>query len=346
MSGVKLRLKLLALDNLIWVLIIVLFIINAFFVPKFFTYRNIINIFYHVSTLGLLILAQGIVLMVGELDLSVESNLAFGPGMAILICNALFPGIIPIVQILLTILISMIIGFFNGLLITKLRMNSLLETLASNIILRGFILLLVPFSLINLAPGYSYAGSARTFGNIPVAVIILLGTYLIFGLIMGKTRFGRFLVATGGNRKASYIAGVNVNNMTISAFVLSGLLAALAGLLAAGRQGSISNSMGSGLAIMSIAGAILGGVSLSGGRGTVFGMLGGALLLSMFSNFLNLLAVNVYLVNIIKGFLILFAIILDSTKVRLRAYILYKEKVNIMNKMKRPEYQLKEEAAD
>jgi len=327
MSRIRTRLQILALDNMIWVMIVVLFILGAVFVPKFFTYRNIINIFYHVSALGLLILAQGIVLIVGQLDLSNESILAFAPGIAILVCNALFPGINPAVQIGMTLVIGMAVGSVNGLLITKLRMNSLLETLAANIILRGFVLLFIPFTILNVAPGYIFAGSARTVGNVPVAVFTVLGTFLIFRFIMQKTRFGRFLIATGGNPRASYIAGLKVDKMVISAFVLSGLLAALAGILVVGRQGSVSNSMGTGLAIMSIAGAILGGVSLFGGRGTVFGMLGGALLLSMFSNFLNLLAVNVYLVNIYKGFLILFAIILDSSKLRIRLSILSREKV-------------------
>lgn len=104
--------------------------------------------------------------------------------------------------------------------------------------------------------------------------------------------------------------------------MIAGFLAAIAGLLAAGRQSSISNTLGNGFAIMSIAGAILGGVSLSGGRGTVYGLLGGALLLSLFDNFLNLLAVNVYLINIIKGALIMFAIILDAVKIKARIYIL------------------------
>jgi simple sugar transport system permease protein len=259
-----------------------------------------------------------------------------------LICNALFPGIYPAVQIAMTLVIGMAVGSVNGLLITKLRMNALLETLAANIVLRGFVLLFIPFSILDLAPGYIFAGSARTVGNVPVAVFTMLGTFFIFGFIMQKTRFGRFMIATGGNPKASYIAGIKVDKMVIAAFALSGLFSALAGILVAGRQASISNSMGSGLAIMSIAGAILGGVSLFGGRGTVSGMLGGALLLSMFGNFLNLLAVNVYLVNIIKGFLILFAIILDSVKLRLRLSILSREKIR---KLKEPAHQVKPETS-
>ena len=330
MSNLRTKAQLLALDNLIWVLIILLFVVNAFVVPKFFTYNNILNIFYHVAALGVLILAQGFVLLVGQLDLSIEAVMAFAPGMAILLSRAFFPGMNPFLQILLTLIIGTAVGFFNGTLITQLKMNSLLETLAANIILRGFVLLLLPFAIMNLNPWFIYWGSARIGWNIPVAILVMIGLFALFSLILSQLRFGRFLVATGGNPKASNIAGVNVNRISITAYMITGLLASIAGLLAAGRQSSISNTLGNGFGIMSIAGAILGGVSLSGGRGTVFGMLGGALLLSLFDNFLNLLAVNVYWVSIIKGSLILFAIVLDSVKVRARNIILNNERLRQM----------------
>ena len=330
MLKAKRKLQLLCLDNLIWVLIIFLVFINSIFVPKFLSSRNIINIFYNSSSLGLLVLAQGIVLIAGQIDLSVESTLAFAPGIAILLCNTLFPGISPIITIALTLIIGMIVGLVNGLLVTQLKMISLLETLSTNIILRGLVLFLLPFSITKLSPGYTFIGNARTLANIPVAVFVSFGIFFVFMFIMYKTRFGRFLIATGGNPRASYIAGINVNKMVIYSFVLSGLLAASAGIITVGRQGLVSNQMGNGLAIMSIAGAILGGVALSGGKGTVFGMLGGVVLLSIFDNSLNLLAVNVFLVAVIKGLLILLAIIMDSFKTNIRITILEKEKLKIM----------------
>lgn len=332
MLNIKTKFKLVILDNLIWVLFFILFIINAIFIPNFFSYNNILNIFYHVSVLGLLVLAEGLIIMVGQIDLSIESILALSPGVVILVANNLLPGTNSFILIIMTLIIGMIIGMVNGILITKLNMNSLLETLSANIVIRGLVLFLIPFSLINLDPNYIYAGSARIVFNMPVAILIFLGTFFIFGIIVHKTSFGRFLVSTGGNPRASYIAGVNIDKITIFTFVLGGLISALAGILAVGRMGAVTNSMGTGLSIMAIAGAILGGVNLSGGRGTVLGMLGGALLLSLFDNFLNLLAVNVYLINITKGLLILFAIVLDSIKTKLRVYILYKEKVSQMEK--------------
>jgi ribose/xylose/arabinose/galactoside ABC-type transport system permease subunit len=336
-SGIKRTLQLMVLDNLIWVMIIFLVFINSIFVPNFLTYHNLINILYHGSSLGLLVLAQGIVLIVGNLDLSIESTLAFAPGITLLLCGALFPGISPLIQITITLVIGMMIGLFNGMLIVQLKMNPLLETLSANIILRGLTLFLIPFSLTKLPPGYTFFGSAKTFGDIQVAVLIMFAIFIIFMFIMHRTRFGRFLIATGGNPKASYIAGINVNKMIIYSFMISGVIAASAGILTVGRQGLVSNQMGVNLGIMSLAGAILGGVSLKGGKGTVFGMLGGVVLLSIFDNFLNLLAVNVFLIAVIKGSLILFAIIMDSVKTNLRISILEKEKLKILTeKMQRP----------
>ena len=122
--------------------------------------------------------------------------------------------------------------------------------------------------------------------------------------------------------------------MIIYSFIISGVLAASAGILTTGRQGLVSNQMGVGLSIMSIAGAILGGVSLYGGKGTVFGMLGGVVLLGIFDNSLNLLAVNVFLIAVTKGTLILFAIITDSVKTNIRISILEKEKLKIYTNIK------------
>ena len=331
MLKAKTKLQLLILDNLIWVLIILLVFINSIFVPKFFTYNNLINIFYHSSALGLLVLGQGIVLISGHLDLSIESTLAFAPGVAILLCNSLFPGTSPIIQIILTLIVGMIIGLINGILITQLKMNALLETLSVNIILRGLTLFLIPFSITKLSLIFTFAGSAKVFRDIYLAILIMFAFFAIFMFIMYRTRFGRFLTAIGGNPRASYIAGINVNKITIYSFIISGFLAASAGILTAGRQGLVSNQMGNGLAIMSLAGAILGGVSLHGGKGTVFGMLGGVVLLSVLDNFLILLAVNVFLISTIKGILILLAIVMDSVKSKTRISILEKEKLRILN---------------
>src|SRR5690606_34811449 len=134
-------------------------------------------------------------------------------------------------------------------------------------------------------------------------------------------------IATGGNPRASYISGVNVDRITISAFVLAGILAAVAGLLAAGRQGSVTNTMGEGMVLLAFAGALLGGASLQGGAGTPRRMLGGAVLLALFSNALSLLAVGVHLVYASKGAFICVALLIDQARIRWRNRLLHREQL-------------------
>ncbi|NPV73220.1 MAG: ABC transporter permease [Pelotomaculum sp.] len=324
----KLQLQLFLLENLIWVIVFVFFLINALFTPRFATYDNLVNIFYHSAIMSLLVLAQGLTLIIGQLDLSIESTLAFAPGVAMLLAKKWIPGgIDPVTCILLTLAVGALVGFFNGYCIARIGVNPFLQTLSMLIMLRGMVLFLVPFSIFPLDKVYTYAGQARMAGNIPVAVPIVLVVFLLFHIILQYTPFGRYFIATGGNPRASFISGINTGRMVIYAFIISGLLAAAAGLLAAGRQGSVSNSMGEGMVLLAFAGAILGGASLDGGKGTPLGMLGGALLLGMISNSLNLLGVGVNLVYATQGALIFVAIVIDRVRVKVRSYLLHQEQV-------------------
>ena len=316
------KIQLTLLDNLVWVLLALFFLFNAIFTPNFFSGKNQLNILYQSATLGLLVLGQGIVMMVGELDLSVEATLAFAPGVTILLANQL--GLNPVVCILLTLLLGVIIGGFNGACVSKLQTNSFLLTMSTQIVMRGLVLFLVPFSLSGLAPVYSYLGRGR-IGTLQVAIPALLAVYLIFEFIFRKTIFGRRFTLTGGNRQASYISGINTDRVMITAFALAGLLAALAGLITAGRQNAVSNSMGDGMVMMAFAGAILGGCSFNGGMGKPIGMLGGTLLLGMIDNALTLNGVDVNLVSATKGALIFVAILLDRARFKLSARIMHQE---------------------
>jgi simple sugar transport system permease protein/ribose transport system permease protein len=323
--------KLYILDNLVWVLVILFFIYNSFATDSFFTLRNQINILFQTSLVGILVLAQGIVMMVGELDLSIDATLALAPGIVILLSRSINGGINPFVAIILTLALGASVGLVNGLCVAKLKANSFLMTLSSQIVMRGLILFLIPFSISNLDAIYTFLGRGR-IGLYPVAAIFLIIVYLVFELIYSKTIFGRKFMLTGGNRQASYISGIKTDKIIIKAFVIAGLLAATAGLVAAGRQNAVSNSMGMNLALMAITGAILGGCSFNGGIGKPIGMLGGAVLLGMIDNALTLKGINVNLVSMTKGLLIFLAIVLDRVKYRLRARITYQENLRKIQK--------------
>lgn len=316
------KIQLTLLDNLVWVLLAVFFLVNTLFTPNFFSGKNQLNILYQSATLGLLVLGQGIVMMVGELDLSMEATLAFAPGVTILLARQL--GLGPVVSILLTLAVGLAIGWFNGFCVAKLQTNSFLLTMSTQIVMRGLVLFLVPFSLAGLDSTYTFLGRGR-IGAIQVAILALLVVYVIFEFIFRKTIFGRRFTLTGGNRRASYISGINTDRVMILAFVLAGLLSALAGLITAGRQNAVSNSMGENMVMMAFAGAILGGCSFNGGMGKPIGMLGGTLLLGMIDNALTLNGVDVNLVSATKGALIFVAILLDRVRFKLTARIMHQE---------------------
>ena len=319
------RLQLLALDNLIWAILIVFFLINAVFTPNFLIYDNLINIFYHSAILSMLVLGQGLILLTGNLDLSIESTLAFAPAVALLCLTKYIPGIGPFGALLLTLAVGALIGAFNGFVVARGGIHSFIHSLSMLIILRGLTLFLIPFAIFKLDPAYTFLGSARIPGNIPVAVILMIGIFLVMHFLLKNTPFGRKLLATGGNPRASYIAGINTGRMIIYAFMIAGILAAVAGILAAGRQDAINNTMGKDMVLLSFAGAILGGASMSGGRGAPLGMLGGALLLGMIDNSLTLIGINVFILYACYGLLIFFAVVLDRLKASWREHLFHKE---------------------
>lgn len=316
------KIQLALLDNLVWVMVAVFFLFNALFTPSFLSSRNLLNILFQSATLGLMVLGQGIVMMVGELDLSMEATLAFAPGLSILIGNAC--GLPAPVCVLSTLLIGTAVGFFNGFCLVRLQTNSFLLTMSTQIVMRGLVLFLVPFSLAKLDPFYTFLGRGKV-GPLQVAVIALVLIYAGFEFLFRKTTAGRRFLLTGGNRNAAFISGIRTERVVIYAFMLAGLLASVAGLITAGRQNAVSNNMGTNLVMMAFAGAILGGCSFNGGMGKPVGMLGGTLLLGMLDNALTLNGVDVNLVSATKGALIFLAILLDHLRHRLTAWIMHRE---------------------
>lgn len=234
------KIQLALLDNLVWVMVAVFFIINAAFTPQFMSSRNLLNILFQSATLGLMVLGQGIVMMVGELDLSMEATLGFAPGIAILLGNAF--GLPAVICVILTLVIGAAVGWFNGTCLVKLQTNSFLLTMSTQIVMRGLVLFLVPFSLAKLDPFYTWLGRGR-IGPLQVAVLALIVIYAAFEFFFRKTTAGRRFLLTGGNRRASFISGINTEKVVIMAFVLAGFLSAIAGLITAGRQNAVSNNL-------------------------------------------------------------------------------------------------------
>lgn len=320
------------LNNLIWVILLIFVLINIFITPFFFTYRNLMNILYNSTILGMLVLAEGAALLGGNFDLSIESTLAFAPAIGILFATKWMPGIGYISAIFITFAVGALIGSINGYCISTLKINPFLQTLAMLIILRGLTLYFVPFGIYQINKTYTFLGKSILPGNIPLVVIVMFIIFFFFQIIVTKMRFGRMLLSTGGNSVASFISGINTQRVILISFILSALLASLSGLIAAGRQAAVTNAMGENMVMLAFAGAVLGGVSIKGGIGTPIGMLGGALFMGVLSNALTLLGIQVYLVYAMKGLLILIAVFLDNYKIKMRETLFLREELKKLRK--------------
>jgi len=323
------------IDNLIWIILIVVF---TFFVTQsehFLTERNISNILTAAAVLGVLVVGQTFVLISGNFDLSTESTMGLGAMLGLwLIVPAAAPtfggGIFlnPFLAIGAVLLTGAAIGYAVGCLITFGRMHNFIVTLAVLLIVRGFILAFSEGAPVNgfnnpSAEVFYWLGHQKAFfipgvGNITVAVIATGLLFLVSHFILQHHKFGRELYAIGGNRKAAEQLGINANRRIRQVYMISGLLAALAGWMLAGRVVSIQSNLGEGFIFTVFAGAVIGGVSLQGGRGTMLGALGGVLLLSTIDRGLNLMHVSVFWVKVIQGLIILVAMFLDAQRVRLR----------------------------
>lgn len=176
------------LDNLIWVIVVLFFLFNVFITPHFFSAQNIINILYHSGIMSILILAEGIILITGKMDLSLEGILVFAPGLTMIISNKfVVGGLDPYICILLTLVIGGLIGLFNGLCVTKVGINPFLQTLSLNIMLRGFVLFLIPFSIHPLSEIFTFAGKARLGGVLPVTIPLVILIFAIFHFVLQYT---------------------------------------------------------------------------------------------------------------------------------------------------------------
>ncbi len=317
------KIVIMILNNLIWILLLAVVIMFGLLSDRFLTTTNITNIFVHAAVLGILVVGQSFTLVTGNFDLSMESTLAvcalIGAWLILPAGAPTFGGGIMLssyIAIPILLLVGLAIGWLNGMLITKLKMNNFIVTLAMLIVLRGVIMIITEGNTLTRLPDqFKFLGNAY-LGPIPVSVIALVLAFVVAHIVMQYRPFGRSLYAIGGNTGAALTAGIDPERRIRHVYLISGLLAAVAGLMLAGRTGVVVENMGKGMIFEVMAAAVIGGISLQGGRGTMAGAFGGVLLLSTIRSGLSLLRVSSFWIEIVSGLIILIAMLIDAQKVR------------------------------
>jgi ribose/xylose/arabinose/galactoside ABC-type transport system permease subunit len=290
-------------------------VVGALVNPSFLTSDNLLNILQQSSELSILVIAQSLILICGKFDLSLESVVGFCPMLAAwLIVKDTTQGgsgfgLNGFAGIAVVLVAGAAIGFFNGFLVVRMRLNAFIATLAMLILLRGTTVGMTNGrTLFDLPPEFLYLGTASWLG-IPVAIWIAGFLYIVVGIVMRYHRIGRAIYAIGGNAEAARIAGIPVERVTWGIFVLGGLLAALAGLMLTGRIASVVASQGQNMIFYVFAAAVIGGISLNGGQGRLLGALTGVLLLGVLQNVLTLSQIAAFWIDAAYGAIILLSLL-------------------------------------
>jgi ribose/xylose/arabinose/galactoside ABC-type transport system permease subunit len=297
--------------------LIVLLIVGSIVSPAFLTSSNLTGIGQQISSLGVVVVGEALVLLTGGMDLSLESTYGFAPMVAAWLLvpkNAYGLGTdwAPVLGLLVLVAVGVAVGLVNGLLIVKGRLNGFIVTLAMTIVLEGLQNGIVHGqSLFNMPSAFVWLGSAQ-LGSVPVSLIACALIFAGVGVFLRYHRAGRAIYALGGNLGAARAAGIDVDRVRIGCYVAGSVLAAIGGLMEAGRVSAVTSTQGYGEGIIFpvFAAAVIGGVSLKGGRGNMVGAASGVILLGILLNILNLANVSSYWIDAIYGSVILVALVL------------------------------------
>jgi ribose transport system permease protein len=302
-------------------------VVFSFLTPNFFKLNNLLTVTLQMAIYALLSMGVGYVLIIGGADLSLGSITGLA-GMLFTIFLSL--GINVVFAVIFTLLISIVIGIFNGFMVTKMHMIPFIATLGTQYIARGFTQILSNGSSISLRTAsknailvtrLNFIGSGRIFNLIPIATIIVFVFLIIHHIILTKTVLGSKIYAVGSNAEVSRLSGIKSDRITIIAHTICTFMAGFAGLMLVMRLSTAQSTAGIGYEFEGIAAAVIGGVSLLDGEGSMIGTLIGASILAVMRNGMNLLGLNAFWQNVITGFVIIIAVYLDINRRRREASV-------------------------
>lgn len=296
--------------------ILLLAIIGSFVSPTFVTVHNAINILQQSAVLGFLVFALSLIILTGKFDLSLEGTISFAPMLGAWLVYAKSPpgsgvGMDPYLAIVVTIATGAAIGLFNSFLIVWIGINSFLATLAMQILLVGMTYMLTSgLTLYSPSRDFLWLGQA-TFQGIPISILATGLLFIAGALFMRYTKYGRWILAVGGNVDAARSAGIRPSVVWTGVLVLGGVLAAIAGIMLSGRVDAVTVGQGRGVTFDMFAAAAIGGIALTGGRGHLLGALLGVLLLGLIGDVMTLAQIQTQVINAVRGAIILVALVIN-----------------------------------
>lgn len=285
-------------------------IVFAFLSNRFFTVSNLLNVLRQITINGIIAFGMTFVILSGGIDLSVGSVFAFSAvvGASVIKAGSSFPGILAALGI------GALMGAFNGIIIAKMKLQPFIVTLATMAIARSFTQAYTQGRPVTGFPSaFREIGRGELLG-IPVPIFIMAGVFIIAWYLLSNTKLGLYTYSIGGNEEATRLSGVKVNKYKILIYTISGTLAALSALILTARLNSAQPIFGLGYELDAIAAVVLGGTSLSGGKGSIIGTLFGILVLGIINNGMNLVAISPFYQQAVKGGVILLAVMAERNE--------------------------------
>ncbi|APA86609.1 L-arabinose ABC transporter permease AraH [Paraburkholderia sprentiae WSM5005] len=295
------------------VIFIVMFVTMSLTVDHFFSIENMLGLALSISQIGMVACTMMFCLASRDFDLSVGSTVAFAGVLCAMVLNATNSTLIAIVA---AVAAGAVIGFVNGAVIAYLRINALITTLATMEIVRGLGFIVSHGQAVGVSSDTFIALGGLTFFGVSLPIWVTLICFIVFGVMLNQTVYGRNTLAIGGNPEASRLAGINVERTRVFIFLIQGAVTALAGVILASRITSGQPNAAEGFELNVISACVLGGVSLLGGRATISGVVIGVLIMGTVENVMNLLNIDAFYQYLVRGAILLAAVLLDQLKNR------------------------------
>ena len=297
-------------QRVLMVFVILLITIGVTIVsPKFVEIRNIVAIFQQISVLGILTMAMALLLISGGIDLSIGNIMILS---GVVISKVIMGGGSVFWAVVLGLVTGLVCGLINGFIISKTKCLPLIITLGTSQIFFGASLMITGGRFMNFSGKFDFIGRTRILDIFPVMLIFLAVMVVLAFVLLNYTRFGRRIVAIGGNELNAYLSGINIDRYKIIIYAIGGLISSIASIVFVSRLDSITATAGSGYELRALTAAIIGGITFEGGRGSIGGAFIGVLLLGIINNAMNILSVWPYAQTAISGAIIVIAVILSN----------------------------------